>query len=416
MNIGRTIPPAAAPLGPGDLWYGARGLLKPAPAVAALEREFRQYFGARYVFPVSSGSAALMLSLKALASTSARTEVILPAYTCYTVPAAIVHAGLRPILCDLDRSSFDLDHEQLTGLITERTLCVIVHHLFGIPSNVDRVRTLCAGRGVTVIEDAAQACGVESHGRLLGTGGDVGIFSFGRGKHVTCGEGGLIVTNEPRLAEAIAAQYASTVAPNRVDMALALAKVVVMYVCIRPWLYWIPASLPFLKLGETHYPRRIAVRRLSGMHAGLLSRMRLRVQRARRWRAASAGDFARRLYFMRTDAAPMPLLRLPVYASSRDEKRRLSVDATSRRLGITRGYPTAVNEIPEIRRLFTGQSFPNAARVADHLLTVPTHHWLTPHDRSAITEHLRDAVGAMCPLDDAVLEHEQACEHACEQA
>src|SRR5438045_8484293 len=100
MRIGRTVPPAAAPLGWADLWHGVGGALGPAAAIRALEADLRSEFGVRDLFTVSSGTAALTLALVALRSLSPRRDVVLPAFTCFSVPAAVIAAGLRPVLCD----------------------------------------------------------------------------------------------------------------------------------------------------------------------------------------------------------------------------------------------------------------------------------------------------------------------------
>src|SRR5205823_5971822 len=102
IRIGRTIPPAAPPLGWSDLWHAVTGALRPAQSIRALERELRAEFGAPHVFTVSSGKAALTLTLMALKAGSSKCDVIIPAYTCFSVPAAVLKAGLRPVLCDID--------------------------------------------------------------------------------------------------------------------------------------------------------------------------------------------------------------------------------------------------------------------------------------------------------------------------
>jgi len=403
------MPPAAAPLQPIDMWHGAIGLVRSSAAIAAFEDELKRYFRAKHVFLVSSGTAALTVTLKALAADSGRREVIVPAYTCFTVPAAVVQAGLEPVLCDIERTTFDLDRAQLTPLVTDRTLCVIAHHLFGIPSDLARVRAICGPRGVPLIEDAAQAMGVvDDDGRWLGTVGDVGIFSLGRGKHVTCGAGGVILTNSDRIAEAIRQQYRDLPTPG-VSAALAgLIEAAAMAVCIRPSLYWIPAGLPFLRLGETIYPTRITPTRLSGVHAGLMRRMRVRLQRALRARARTADDLKRRLNMPAVAGRKDGYLRLPVFAASAAGKQRLVATSRMRGLGIAEGYPTAVNDIPQLQSRFSGQCFPNAERAARHLLTVPTHHWLTEHDMRALVRHLGGAVGSWCPPDEAAIERQGA--------
>jgi polysaccharide deacetylase family protein (PEP-CTERM system associated) len=405
MRIGRTIPPAAAPLGAADVWYGLGGMRRPHDALASLEAEIARTFGVSRVFLLSSGTAALTVALKALASLSLRTEVVVPAYTCYTVPAAVAAAGLRPVLCDLAPSSFDFDHARLTEVVTERTLCVVAHHLFGIPSDVERVRTICAAHGAYVVEDAAQAMGVKCDGRMLGTLGDVGIFSLGRGKQVTCGDGGVIVTDDAALGRALDREYAAVPAAGTGRAALDLLKVVAMALCVRPTMYWIPASLPFLRLGETIYPTRVVPRRLSGLQAGLMRRMRFRMQRARRGRLDTSRELRRRVGLGLAVTASHPYLRLPVFATSREDKRELLEEAGRRGLGISGGYPAPINEIPQIAGLFTGQQFPQASFTAAHLLTIPTHHWLTGADIHAIASHLSGRVSASCsgePDDRAV--------------
>ena len=409
MRVGRTVPPVAAPLDPIDLWFGAVGLAMPARALRRCEEDLRRTFGVRHVFLLSSGTAALTVALKALASLSDRTDVVLPAYTCFTVPGAVVHAGLRPVLCDIGRGTFDVDHAQLARLVNRRTLCVIVHHLFGIPSDVARARQICAPHGTFVLEDAAQAMGVETRGGMLGTLGDVGVYSLGRGKHVTCGDGGVIVTRAARIAGAVEREYRAVPDAGVGDAAVGFAKTALMCAFIRPSLFWIPAALPFLRLGETVYPTRIGVRRLSGMHAGLMRRMRLRMERARRVRSRTVADLGSRLGFASRDGVGHPYLRLPVYAASKEDKTRLFSISQRRGLGLAQGYPSAVNEIPELRSQFRGQRFPRATRASDRLLTLPTHHWLVETDTQAIVDHLRGAIEMSSPPEAAeVFEREGA--------
>jgi len=382
----------------------------PARALRRFEDELRSTFAVRHVFPLSSGTAALTVALRALASISDRTDVILPAYTCFTVPAAVVLAGLRPVLCDIGHHTFDFDYARLAPLLNRRTLAVIVHHLFGIPSDIARARQLCAGVGAFVIEDAAQAMGVEAGGRMIGTLGDLGVFSLGRGKHVTCGEGGVIVTDAPRIAAAIERQYRSVPRATVREAVVGLAKNAVMCAFIRPSLYWIPANMPFLRLGETIYPTRIVVRRLSGMHAGLMHRMGARLERGRRVRRRTAAELRRRLGFAsREDHDRHSYLRLPVYAATPQDTTRLFALAHRRGFGVAKGYPSAVSEIPALRDRFRGQRFPRATRVSEHLLTLPTHHWLRDADLQAIVDHVRGSVDVSCPLDAAeVFEREGA--------
>jgi len=391
MRIGRTIPPAAPPFGWSDLGHAVIGALRPTQSIRALERQLRAEFGAPHVFTVSSGKAALTLTLMALRAGSSKRDVIIPAYTCFSVPASVLKAGLRPVLCDIDPATFDFDHAQLARTVTGDTLCVVAHHLFGSPSAIDRSRAICAARGVVVIEDAAQAMGGESGGRPLGTIGDAGIFSLGRGKGITCGSGGIIVTRSRRLGEAIARLYDTLAKPSPAAQLADFVRLAIMMIFIRPSLYWVPAALPFLGLGRTIFPKHIAVQRLSGMHAGFLRTWRARLAASTTARAANAAYFGHRLSPLQCPRrAAHPYLRLPIVAATLQEKERLFALSQKRGLGLAVAYPTPVNEIPELRSAFDGQRFPGARMVAERLLTLPTHHWLTDDDRRAIAELCRD--------------------------
>jgi dTDP-4-amino-4,6-dideoxygalactose transaminase len=394
MRVGRTVPPAAAPLGCRDLWHGVAGALHPQGAIGALEDEIRREFHIRHVFTVSSGTAALALTLMALKAGSSRRDVVIPAYTCFSVPAAVLEAGLRPVLCDIDSSTFDFDHAQLARTLNDDTLCVVAHHLFGVPAGIERIRALCASHGIVLVEDAAQAMGGASSGRQLGTMGDVGIFSLGRGKNITCGSGGIIVTNSEVLSEAIGRRYRQLTAGSRASQLADFVRLVIMTIFIRPWLYWIPAAMPFLGLGRTVFPRQISLKRLSGMQAGLLWNWRRRLAGSNQARAATAAYFSRHLSLRGARDDARPYLRLPIVASNAAEKDRLFALSQQRGLGLALAYPTPINEIPEIRSAFDGQRFPTARTVSERLVTLPTHPWVSERDKRAITKLCREVSAA----------------------
>ncbi len=396
MRIGRTLPPAAAPVKWADLWDGLRGLCSAGSSIQAIEDQIRQDFGVSHAFLVSSGTAALtitLMALKARASSggrSQRNDVVIPAYTCFSVPAAVVKAGLQPVLCDVDSTSFDFDHDQLERTLNDRTLCVVAHHLFGFPAAMSRLRTLCRAHGAMLVEDAAQAMGAECDGRRLGTLGDVGLFSLGRGKNITCGGGGIIVTSSGPIAKAIADYYRRLSVPSFGDQALDFIQILLMAIFVRPWLYWVPAAMPFLGLGRTTFPARIRLRRLSGLQAGLLRSWRSRLAESNRGRAETAAYFVRRLPFQFTNDDPRPWLRLPIVAASARERARVYSASQKRGLGLSLAYPAPINEIPEMRPTFAGQRFPSARTLSERLLTLPTHHWLSEKDKHAIVQLCRD--------------------------
>ena len=156
MRIGRTLPPTAAPVGCHEVLAGAAGLIAGNRSFDRLAAEIRAELGVDRVFLVSSGKAALTLTLSAIASLSpARRNVVIPAFTCFSVPAAVLQAGLQPVVCDVDVETFDFDYAQLASLLDEHMLCVVANHLFGIPAAVDRMRNWARRRYQTVMQRLA---------------------------------------------------------------------------------------------------------------------------------------------------------------------------------------------------------------------------------------------------------------------
>lgn len=392
----RTLPPAAAPNRLRNLLHAAGGMLAGERALKRFQGEFKEYFGVRHVFPVSSGKAALFVVLRALKALSPeKNKVVIPAYTCFSVPSAIIKAGLDVKLCDIDRETLDFDYNLLANAVGRDTLCVVPGNLFGIPSDVDGVQRLCKPHGAFVVEDAAQAMGVRHKKRLIGTVGDAGFFSLARGKNITCGSGGVIVTNSDRVAGAIDREYSTLPSPGVAETLKELLMVVAMDVFINPSFYWLPAGLPFLKLGETRFYGDFPVERLSGMKAGLLMNWRTELEGSNRARAKNSDYFCKELGLKKAYGR-MPLLRLPVVLKSAEARERVCSIAGSKGLGISTMYPSPVNKIEEIKEMFSGEEYPGAKTVAERLVTIPTHHLLKKGDRAGIRELFRKT--ASCPM------------------
>ena len=393
MRIGRSLPPTAAPMTWIDLGHAAAGFVAPRRALRRIEDDIRKYTGAAGVFLVSSGTAALVLALRTLKSISTRREVVLPAYTCFSVAAAALEAGLRPVLCDIEPNTLDYDSRQLERTVSDRTLCVVAHHLYGAPGDIDGVRSICTRHGSFVVEDAAQAMGTRIDGRVAGTIGDLGVFSLARGKNITCGSGGIVIAKSQAAASTVAREYDALPAPSLIDDIMAFACLVLMTIFIRPRLYWIPAALPFLGLGQTVFPRDIRVAKLSGIKAGFLRNWRRRLARANEARATTAAYFKQRLSKSDSSSAH-PYLRLPVMAPTASARERIVTRSQRRGLGVGVAYPTSIAEIPQLRNVCEGADFPSARSVAERLLTLPTHEWVSEKDRRAIAELCRDLAAA----------------------
>ncbi|MBL9051811.1 MAG: aminotransferase class I/II-fold pyridoxal phosphate-dependent enzyme [Tabrizicola sp.] len=165
--------------------------------VALLEQEFAELLGARYALAVSSCSAALFLSLKAL-DLPRGAKVLIPAFTFAAVPSSVVHADCEPVLVEVG-ANYRVDMADFAKKLPGAG-AVMISHMRGHTSDMDAIMALCDAAGVPVIEDAAHSLGTVWGGRNIGTIGKVGCFSFQSYKLVNAGEGGIMVTDDPEIA------------------------------------------------------------------------------------------------------------------------------------------------------------------------------------------------------------------------
>ncbi|MEJ2718983.1 MAG: DegT/DnrJ/EryC1/StrS family aminotransferase [Deltaproteobacteria bacterium] len=171
------------------------------PELDAFEREVASYCGVEHAIGVSSGTDALLASLMAL-GIGAGDEVIIPTFTFFATAGSVHRVGARIVFCDIDPITFNLDPEQLNGLIRGATKAVIPVHLFGQCAEMSRILEICQQHGLSVIEDAAQSLGARYHGRMAGSMGHAGCFSFFPAKNLGgIGDGGAIISHDRELAE-----------------------------------------------------------------------------------------------------------------------------------------------------------------------------------------------------------------------
>ena len=165
--------------------------------VALLEAEFAELLGSRYALAVSSCSAALFLSLKAL-DLPRGARVLIPAFTFAAVPSAVVHADCVPVLVEV-ADNYRVDMADFAAKLNDAD-AVLISHMRGHTSDMDAIMALCDARSIPVIEDAAHSLGTRWGGRAVGTIGKIGCFSFQSYKLVNAGEGGILITDDAELA------------------------------------------------------------------------------------------------------------------------------------------------------------------------------------------------------------------------
>lgn len=176
-------------------WISSEG-----PFIKRFEEKFSERVGRKYGVTVANGSAALDVAVAAL-GIGPGDEVIMPTFTIISCPASVVRAGAMPVLVDSDPATWNMDIGQIEARITPRTRAIMVVHIYGLPVDMGPVQQLAEQYGLYVIEDAAQMHGQTWDGEPCGSFGHISTFSFYPNKHVTTGEGGMIVTDDPELAE-----------------------------------------------------------------------------------------------------------------------------------------------------------------------------------------------------------------------
>lgn len=174
--------------------------LTTGPRVEELERGFADYVGTVFAVAYSSGTAALHGAAFA-AGLGPGDEVVVPAMTFAASAACAAYVGATPVLADVEADTLNLDPAELELLLTERTKAVVVVHYAGVPADTPRIRAIAAEAGLTVIEDAAHAAGAEAVDGRCGTLGDMAVFSLHPAKQLTAGEGGIVTTSDPELAD-----------------------------------------------------------------------------------------------------------------------------------------------------------------------------------------------------------------------
>lgn len=210
MSTQIRIPSHRPCLGPAELdavrevldsrWLGRGRLTK------QFEDRLADYLGADHVIAVNSGTAALHLALDAL-GLEADDEVIVPSLTFVSSVQAILAAGGRPVFCEVNPATLNLEPDDAAACLSERTRAILAVHYGGRICDMEGLRRLTASRGISLIEDAAHAFGSGPPGARAGTLGDIGCFSFDPIKNITCGGGGAVVTDDHSLAERIRARH-----------------------------------------------------------------------------------------------------------------------------------------------------------------------------------------------------------------
>ena len=353
------------------------GWLAHGPKTKEFEAAFAADVGSKHAVSVSSCTAALHLSLLAL-GVGPGDEVVVPALTHVATAHAALYVGARPVFADIDPDTYCIDPSDLERRLTPRTRAIHIVHFAGGACDMNPILALAGERGIPVVEDCAHAVGTRYHGRSAGTFGRAGCFSFYPVKHITTGEGGMLVTDDDRIAEAAFTQRAFGIDVPAFDRQ-------------KPGVYDTPV------LGFNY--------RMTDVAAAMgLCQLR-RTQDGLRRRAANAAILSARL-------AGVPGLVLPqvpggsvhawlfyqlritnAFPMERDE---LTARLRSRGIGASIYYATPVHQMTLYRNLIgpIEGGLPEAERAAAETIALPVNPPLDAEDMEAVAAAIREAAGA----------------------
>ncbi len=191
--------------------------LTTGPKIAEFEEKFADYVGAKYAVAVSNGTAALHIACLA-AGLKEGDEVITTPITFAASANCALYCGARPVFADIDSVTYNIDYREIEKHITSRTKAIIPVHYTGQPCDMDEIHKIAEKYNLFVIEDAAHAVGAEYKGRKIGSLSDMTEFSFHPVKHITCGEGGIVTTNNEKLYEKLKLYRTHGITRNTAEM------------------------------------------------------------------------------------------------------------------------------------------------------------------------------------------------------
>lgn len=182
-------------------WLGSNG-----PFVRRIEEEFSKFCNQEFGSCVSNGSAALDITIRAMKNLykwEDNDEIVIPSFNIISAAQSCIYNNLKPVFVDAEEKTWNIDTTKIEEVITKKTRAIVIVHIYGLPSDIEPILEIAKKYNLKVIEDAAQAHGQMYKGKPCGSFSDVATFSFFTNKHISCGEGGIILTSNKELLDKI---------------------------------------------------------------------------------------------------------------------------------------------------------------------------------------------------------------------
>ena len=344
-------------------WISSEG-----PYVTKFEDDFSARVGRKFGVAVCNGSVALDLAVAAL-NIGPGDEVIMPAHTIISCPAAVVRAGAIPVLVDCDPQTYNMNVADIEARITPQTRAIMVVHIFGLPVDMDPLLELARVHGLKIIEDAAEMHGQTYKGRPCGSFGDISTFSFYPNKHITTGEGGMVVVDDPQIAERLRAMR---------------------NLCFKPEKRFVHDELGW-NFRMTNLQAAVGVAQLERLDE-FVERKR---SMGRTYTELLADVPHLQLPIAETDYAKNIYWVFPLVLDDAVACDAVTIMEKLKERGIgTRPFFWSIGEQPVFRRagLFAGESYPVAERIARRGFYIPSGMAITAEQQKIVAEQVRNVM------------------------
>lgn len=383
----RKLPPAGNPILLNKNYLDDQSLAKIFPGWVA------KYYG--------SGAMAIAVALKAIffAKHNLQREVLIPAYSCPELLSAILYAGGRPVLVDLEEGKPWICLDDLQSKITNQTAVAIAVDLLGIPERIKKIQNILSKHNIVLIEDSAQY--MPRSPNKLSWLGDLIILSFGRGKPVSVLGGGAVLFRKESFENIDLELQSQPIARNSIiGRQWGYCKLYLYNRLIEPKWYWIPSGLPFMHLGKTRFKKMTKIRPLETTQANLL-----KSNLEHYWNTDN--ENAKKIKMLLgeinankfTDLTNLPgvkldeLLRYPILIKDPNSRLKFIKLANEKGLGVTDLYRTDLSSVPGGKNKLRLQgSYIHASRFASQLVTLPVHPYVRNTDIANMAQLLAQAI------------------------
>lgn len=396
------IAPAGTPIDIKDITFWLSQLSSKQQYPEAMREAVCDKFGVKHCLLMSSGRAAMSLLIPALARLAnkpKRNEIIVPGYTCYSVPASIIRAGFKVRICDIDPQTLSYRLDKLQQMDFERVLAITTANLYGIPDDLHAISQIARQNNVYLIDDAAQCMGGRIDGQYSGTFGTVGLLSLDKGKNITTLQGGMLLTNSDELAEILAELIEALPPASATGTLMDSLKLLIYTSLLPPSRYGITQHLPFIKLGQTVYTTDMPVHQYSPSLAIMALRLFGKLDSINQQRRNNAAALKQALeniegidFVSSPPQSEAVYARLPILLRDPNQRQRALAELMSQGIGASLSYPLPIADVPElISQIPTeDRDTPGARQVAEQIMTLPSHPYMQPRHVDLTAEILHN--------------------------